>query len=220
MADIADRTNQSELSALDSKIDRRNTSSEVFFRIVARGAGPKPDASDTWGIREQSAMNDCRHRNWQFHDSRGLKVDFHARPSASLDTSSWQSAKDKKNKLTQEKSKLKYMEPAFDCVAVSDRNTGEWIDKLKGTHEEPRQQAEETASSDRFRESALFSGVEYFVNGEFHFLGGFDSVNHACTFSDLLALSHGPTVPDHPEDNLDNHSTSDLIVHQIQECML
>ena len=75
---------------------------------------------------------------------------------------------------------LGFMRAEIDCVAVTDHNTGEWIDRLK----------EELDDLDRrqhpeFRSLHLFPGVELSVNGGFHLLAIFDTDS---TTSDVSAL--------------------------------
>ena len=132
-------------------------------------------------------MNNHSQRKWPYPGSGWWKFDFHTHTPASLDTIPWQQAKDTKNELTPEKWLLKYMEAGIDCVAVTDHNTGEWIDKLKVAYEKMLQQAEEGTPLDGFRELTLFPGVEISVNGGFHLLAIFDPTDSTRKISDLLA---------------------------------
>jgi len=79
------------------------------------------------------------------------------------------------------------MEAEIDCVAVTDHNTGDWIDELKSAYEKMNQMAEQGTPPDGFRELTLFPGVEISVNGGFHLLAIFDPENSTRTISDLLA---------------------------------
>ena len=75
---------------------------------------------------------------------------------------------------------LGFMRAEIDCVAVTDHNTGEWIDHLKEElYDLHRTQHPE------FRSLHLFPGVELSVNGGFHLLAIFDTDS---TTSDLAAL--------------------------------
>ena len=75
---------------------------------------------------------------------------------------------------------LGFMRAEIDCVAVTDHNTGEWIDRLKEElNNLKRMQHPE------FRSLHLFPGVELSVNGGFHLLAIFDTDS---TTSDIDAL--------------------------------
>lgn len=65
---------------------------------------------------------------------------------------------------------LGFMRAEIDCVAVTDHNTGEWIDRLK----EELDDLERTQHPE-FRPLHLFPGVELSVNPGFHLLAIFDT---------------------------------------------
>lgn len=69
--------------------------------------------------------------DWPYPGSRWWKIDFHTHTPASQDTTAWQRALGTPDELTAETWLLKYMAAGIDCVAVTDHNSGEWIDKLK-----------------------------------------------------------------------------------------
>ncbi len=60
---------------------------------------------------------------------------------------------------------LDYMRAGIDCVAVTDHNTGAWIDRLRVAHEVLK--SEQPAG---YRPIHLFAGVEISVNGGVHVL--------------------------------------------------
>ncbi len=126
-------------------------------------------------------------KNWSYPGSRWWKFDFHTHTPASHDTGCWQQWKGTDNELTPEKWLLKYMEAGIECVAVTDHNTGEWIDKLKAAYKKMRRQAENRTQPSHFREIILFPGVEISVNGGFHLLAIFDPTGSTQTINDLLA---------------------------------
>lgn len=64
---------------------------------------------------------------------------------------------------------LDHMAQEIDCVAVTDHNSGHWIDELKSELELMRIEGEEG-----FRELVIFPGVEITVNGNIHVLAIFD----------------------------------------------
>ncbi|MGH7958130.1 MAG: TrlF family AAA-like ATPase [Opitutaceae bacterium] len=73
---------------------------------------------------------------------------------------------------------LDFMRAGFDAVAVTDHNSGEWIDQLKAAHEALRPHEE-------FRELTLFPGVEVAASGGIHVLLLFDPSKDA---SDLAGV--------------------------------
>ncbi len=60
------------------------------------------------------------------------------------------------------------MRAGIDCVAVTDHNSGDWIDRLKAALA-----AMEAEPTEEFRPLYLFPGVELSVNGGFHLLAIF-----------------------------------------------
>lgn len=79
------------------------------------------------------------------------------------------------------------MAAEIDCVAITDHNSGEWIDKLKSTYARMKQQADAGTPPLGFRELYLFPGVEISVQGGFHLLAIFDLSAASQTISDFLA---------------------------------
>lgn len=115
---------------------------------------------------------------WPYPGSRWWKFDFHTHTPASRDTP-WH----KQNlALTPQDWLLKYMAAEIDCVAVTDHNSGAWIDALKTAY--AQMQAQPPAG---FRELTLFPGVEVSVSGGFHLLAIFDPSATTRTVTDLLA---------------------------------
>ena len=75
---------------------------------------------------------------------------------------------------------LGYMRAGLDCVAVTDHNSGAWIDRLK----EALQALEQEGHED-FRHLALFPGVEITANGGVHVLA---VLNVGCESADVATL--------------------------------
>ncbi|UHH29585.1 AAA family ATPase [Pseudomonas veronii] len=117
---------------------------------------------------------------WTYPGARWWKFDFHTHTPASKDTDAWQRAKGTADELTAEQWLLKYMSAGIDCVAVTDHNSGAWVDKLKTAYASMRIDPPEG-----FRELHLFPGVELSVNGGFHLLAVF---NIDATSSDIDSL--------------------------------
>jgi len=80
---------------------------------------------------------------------------------------------------------LKYMVAEIDCVAVTDHNSGAWIDDLKKAYANMKAQAEAGTPPTGFRELTIFPGVEISANGGIHVLAIFDE---AKTTSDVDTL--------------------------------
>lgn len=126
-------------------------------------------------------------QNWTYPGARWWKFDFHTHTPASKDTSAWQAVIGTPQELTPENWLLKYMAAEIDCVAVTDHNSGEWIDKLKSAYAQMKQAADAEAPPVGFRELHLFPGVEISVESGFHLLAIFGPSAGSQTISDLLA---------------------------------
>lgn len=115
--------------------------------------------------------------DWKYPGARWWKFDFHTHTPASSDTYwvkqglSW----------TPQQWLLSYMQAGIDCVAVTDHNSGAWIDTLKNAYEAMR-----AAPPAGFRELHLFPGVEISVNGGFHLLALFDKAESTSDIDTLL----------------------------------
>ena len=128
-------------------------------------------------------MADHVRQDWPYPGSRWWKFDFHTHTPGSADTP-WA----KRNlELSPEDWLLRYMAAGIDCVAVTDHNSGAWIDGLKAAYRRMKEQSEAGTPPDGFRELTLFPGVEISVNGGFHLLAIFDPSANTRTISDLLA---------------------------------
>jgi hypothetical protein len=126
-------------------------------------------------------------QTWLYPGSRWWKIDFHTHTPASKDTTAWQAAIGTPNELTPQAWLLKYMAAEIDCVAITDHNTGEWIDKLKAAYAEMKREADVGSPPVGFRELHLFPGVEISVQGGFHLLAIFDPSATSQTIGELLA---------------------------------
>ena len=124
---------------------------------------------------------------WPYLGARWWKFDFHTHTPASKDTGAWQAVIGTPAELTPQTWLLKYMAADIDCVAVTDHNTGEWIDKLKAAYAEMKREADAGTPPAGFRELHLFPGVEISVQSGFHLLAIFDPSVTSQTISDLLA---------------------------------
>jgi PHP family Zn ribbon phosphoesterase len=107
--------------------------------------------------------------NWSYPGARWWKFDFHTHTPASTDTKAWQRAIGTTDELTPETWLLKCMVAGIDCVAVTDHNSGAWVDRLKAAYATMKNQPPAG-----FRALHIFPGVEISVNGGFHLLAIFD----------------------------------------------
>ncbi len=113
--------------------------------------------------------------DWPYPGSRWWKFDFHTHTPASQDTRAWRAAIGTENEVTPEIWLRKFMDAGIDCVAVTDHNSGNWIDKLRDAYATMEQQAEDGSPPKGFRELTLFPGVEISVSGGFHLLAILDA---------------------------------------------
>jgi len=97
-----------------------------------------------------------------FPGSKWWKFDFHTHTPASND---YAGRAPELMARTPEEWLLDFMHAGFDAVAVTDHNSGEWIDRLKVAHENLR-----TQPHAEFRPLALFPGVEIAASGGTHVL--------------------------------------------------
>lgn len=104
------------------------------------------------------------------------KLDVHTHTPASSDTHWAQQGVP----FTPREWLCSWMDAGIDLVAVTDHNSGAWIDVLKAAYLEMEQERPEC-----FRELVLFPGVEISVSSGFHLLALFD---RAGTAADVTAL--------------------------------
>ena len=133
---------------------------------------------------------------WNWNGARWWKVDLHSHTPASDDYGKGPQ-QEKLKKRTPREWLLDYMRAGIDCVAVTDHNTGAWIDKLQA---ELREMAEERPEG--YRPIHLLPGTEISVNGGVHVLAilecdkktaDIDSLRGGVGFSGTPGLSDGVT---------------------------
>lgn len=134
---------------------------------------------------------------WKWNGSRWWKFDFHTHTPESDDYGKGQDQSELK-KRTAKEWLLDYMQAGIDCVAVTDHNSGAWIDQLKGALSEL-----ENENHAHFRPVHLFPGVEISVNGGIHLLAilgcekatsDIDSLLGAVGFTGTKGLSDAVTT--------------------------
>lgn len=116
---------------------------------------------------------------WPYPGSRWWKFDFHTHTPASEDYGKGPQQAQLKHRTPKEWL-LDYMRAMIDCIAVTDHNSGAWIDRLKSALEEL-----ESEKPEGFRPIYLFPGVETSVYGGVHLLAILDP---SCTTSDVDSL--------------------------------
>jgi DNA repair ATPase RecN/histidinol phosphatase-like PHP family hydrolase len=119
-----------------------------------------------------------------FPGARWWRFDFHTHTPASADYGKGPKHVDLQ-KLTPEEWLLAYMRAKVDCVAITDHNSGEWVDKLKEALA-----ALELQRHPELRPLALFPGVEITANGGTHVLALFDPAKGAADIQMLLGAVH------------------------------
>ena len=96
--------------------------------------------------------------------SRWWKFDFHNHTPASSDYGKGDDQEELKQ-ITPKEWLLNFMRAEIDCVAVTDHNSGAWVDSLKEALLELA-----TEENPDFRPLYLFPGVEISVQGGIHLL--------------------------------------------------
>ncbi len=119
-------------------------------------------------------------KEWKWKGSRWWKFDFHVHTPASDDYGRGQDQTTLKERKPRDWL-LDYMRAGIDCVAITDHNSGEWIDLVKD--ELARL---ESNRPEGFRPIYVFPGVEISVNGGIHLLAIFDRDKKTSDIDSLL----------------------------------
>jgi len=121
---------------------------------------------------------------WNWNGARWWKFDFHSHTPASEDYGKGPDQNLLKQRTAHEWL-LDYMKAGIDCVAITDHNSGAWIDILKHAY---NQLVEEKPEG--FRTIYLFPGVEISVNGGIHVLAIFGNEKTTADIDSLLGAIH------------------------------
>ncbi len=105
--------------------------------------------------------------HWQWSGARWWKFDFHAHTPASADYGAGNNQASARS-LTPREWLLNYMRAGIDCVAVTDHNTGDWVDDLKR-----ELHSLENQKHPDYRPLYLFPGMEISVHDSIHVLAIF-----------------------------------------------
>ena len=125
-------------------------------------------------------MTSDRGKHWQYPGARWWKFDFHTHTPASDDYGKGPKQTLLKG-ITPTEWLLNFMRADVDCVAVTDHNSGEWIDKLKLALLELEQ-----SKHPEFQPLYLFPGMEITANGGIHVLAVFDTDKGSADIAALL----------------------------------
>ena len=125
-------------------------------------------------------MTSDQGRQWRYPGARWWKFDFHTHTPASRD---YGKGCDHASlgQITSKDWLLGFMRAGVDCVAVTDHNSGEWIDTLKQALRELEQERHPD-----FRSLYLFPGVEITANGGIHILAVLDTDKRSADVTTLL----------------------------------
>jgi len=102
--------------------------------------------------------------DWKWNGSRWWKCDFHAHTPASVDYGKGSDQVALKQRTPKEWL-LDYMQADIDCIAITDHNSGAWVDDVKTALSEL-----ESETPENYRPIHVFPGVEISVNGGVHLL--------------------------------------------------
>lgn len=141
------------------------------------------------------------HETWA--GARWWRFDFHTHTPASTDFEASQQS------ITPKEWLLSYMNAEIDCVAVTDHNTGAWVDSLKNALQEL-----ESEKPEGYRPLTLFPGVEISACGNVHVLAIFPPCKSTSDIDSLLgAVGFRGTRGDS-----DEVTSSSLVqvIHEIQ----
>jgi energy-coupling factor transporter ATP-binding protein EcfA2 len=126
--------------------------------------------------------------DWDWNGARWWKFDLHTHTPASND---FGRGPDREQLARTEPREwlLAYMAAEVDCVAVTDHNSGAWVDRLKAALDELRDEGHAG-----YRELTLFPGVEVSVNGGVHLLAIFDPSKSTSDIDSLLGAVGFPNA--------------------------
>ena len=118
--------------------------------------------------------------HWPYPGGRWWKFDFHTHTPASAD---YGKGPDQASlcQIPPEDWLLAFMRAEVDCVAVTDHNSGEWIDRLAAALKKL-----EADKHVEFRPLCLFPGVEITANGGVHILAILDCAKSGSDVAQLL----------------------------------
>lgn len=117
---------------------------------------------------------------WNFPGSKWWKFDFHTHTPASDDYGKGPEQAHLRE-ISYRDWLINYMRQSIDCVAVTDHNSGDWIDPLKQALEDLAVEGHPS-----YRPLCLFPGVEITVQGNIHILAIFSPNKTTSDINSLL----------------------------------
>lgn len=114
-----------------------------------------------------------------FVGAKWWKFDFHTHTPASFDYANGDTT-NLRETISPREWLQSYIDKGIHCVAITDHNTGEWIDRLKVEAEYFRQAG---------KEIYIFPGVEITANSNIHILGIFDPSKTTADISAVVGAS-------------------------------
>ncbi len=177
--------------------------------------------------------------DWKWNGARWWKFDFHTHTPASDDYGKGSDQTTLKQRTPKEWL-LDYMRADIDCVAITDHNTGAWVDRVKTALSDL-----ESERPEGFRSLHVFPGVEISVNGGVHLLAilgcekttsDIDSLLGAAGFSgtkgssdavttksftevvDSIELANGIAIPAHVDENSGLFQLAGTTLQQTLDC--
>ncbi|MBL0745712.1 TrlF family AAA-like ATPase [Chryseolinea lacunae] len=143
------------------------------------------------------------------HGAKWWKFDFHNHTPKSNDFGKGDAIH---MAITPENWLLMYMNAGIDCVAITDHNSGEWIDILKAALA-----AMEIAQPVGYRKLYLFPGVEISATGNIHILALFDPSAGTADIQTLLGNVRFPAPHIGTTDAVSPDSVEDIIkaIHSV-----
>jgi len=128
--------------------------------------------------------------SWNWKGARWWKFDFHTHTPASKGDYGTGQDREELMKRKPREWLLDYMHAEIDCVAITDHNTGAWIDELKSALAKL-----ESEKPPGYRPLYVFPGMEISVNGGIHLLAIFDRSVTSEDMNVLLGLVGYTGVP-------------------------
>ena len=114
-----------------------------------------------------------------FVGAKWWRFDFHTHTPASFDYANGDTT-NLKETISAKAWLQSYIDKGIQCVAITDHNTGEWIDRLKVEAEQFRKEG---------KEIYIFPGVEITANSNIHILGIFDPSKSTADISAVVGAA-------------------------------
>ena len=141
-------------------------------------------------------------KEWNWNGASWWKCDFHTHTPASIDYGRGQN-QSVLQKRSPKEWLLDYMRAGVDCVAITDHNTGKWVDRVKAALVELKSE-----NPEGFRPIHIFPGVEISVSGGVHLLA---ILAGKTTTSDIDSLLGAVGFPSEKKGSSDGVTTKSFV---------